>query len=49
MDELVACVLADRETSISVFDAQKTMEFCLAADRSADRGGEPIRLPLVPD
>lgn len=49
MDELVACVLADRETSISVFDAQKTMEFCLAADRSADRGGEPIRLPLLAD
>ena len=33
--ELVACVLEGRETSISVFDAQKTMEICLAADRSA--------------
>ena len=36
IDELVECVLAGRETSISVFDAQKTMEICLAADRSAE-------------
>ena len=49
IDELVACVLDDRETSISVFDAQKTMEACLAADRSAERGGEPIALPLIAD
>jgi predicted dehydrogenase len=49
MDELVACVLADRETSINVFDAQKTMEVCLAADRSAERGGTPVSLPLVAD
>jgi len=47
IDELVACVLEDRETSISVFDAQKTMEICLAADRSAECGGEPITLPLI--
>jgi predicted dehydrogenase len=49
IDELVACVLEDRETSISVFDAQKTMEICLAADRSAECGGQPITLPLIPD
>ena len=49
IDELVACVLDDRETSISVFDAQKTMEVCLAADRSAERGGEPDALPLIAD
>jgi len=49
IDELVTCVLEDRETSISVFDAQKTMEVCLAADRSAERGGQPITLPLVAD
>jgi predicted dehydrogenase len=47
MDELVDCVLKKRETSISVFDAQKTMEICLAADRSADTGGRPVSLPLV--
>ena len=49
IDELVTCVLEDRETSISVFDAQKTMEVCLAADRSADRGGAPVSLPLIRD
>jgi len=49
IDELVACVLDDRETSISVFEAQKTMEVCLAADRSAELGGQPIALPLVAD
>ena len=49
IDELVACILEDRETSISVFDAQKTMEVCLAADRSAEHDGQPIALPLIAD
>jgi predicted dehydrogenase len=49
IDELVACVLEGRDTSIDVFDAQKTMEVCLAADRSAERGGQPVVLPLVGD
>jgi len=49
IDELVACVLEERETSISVFDAQKTMEVCLAADRSAGLGGQPVPLPLIVD
>jgi predicted dehydrogenase len=49
IDELVACVLEGRETSINVFDAQKTMEVCLAADLSAARGGQPVALPLVVD
>ena len=49
IDELVACVLAGRETSINVFEAQKTMEVCLAADRSAELGGKPIALPLIAD
>jgi predicted dehydrogenase len=44
INELVACVLEGRETSISVFDAQKTMEICLAADRSAELGGQPVKL-----
>src|SRR5437660_4813285 len=47
IDELVACVLEDRDTSIDVFDAQKTMEVCLAADRSAELGGAPVSLPLI--
>jgi predicted dehydrogenase len=49
IDELVTCVIEDRETSISVFEAQKTMEVCLAADRSAESGGQPIALPLIGD
>jgi predicted dehydrogenase len=49
IDELVTCVLDGRETSISVFDAQKTMEICLAADRSAELGGRPVSLPLIAD
>ena len=47
MDELVDCILANRETSINVFDAQKTMELCIAADRSAAAGGAPVQLPLI--
>jgi predicted dehydrogenase len=49
IDELIACVRENRETSISVFEAQKTMEVCLAADLSAERGGQPVALPLVYD
>jgi hypothetical protein len=49
MDELVACILDGRETSINVFEAQKTMEVCLAADRSAELGGVPVTLPLIAD
>ena len=46
-EELVTCVIEDRETSTSVFEAQKTMEVCLAADRSAELGGTRIDLPLI--
>jgi hypothetical protein len=49
IDELVACVFAGRETSISVLDAQKMIETCLAADRSAELGGRPVTLPLIAD
>jgi predicted dehydrogenase len=47
IDELVACVREGRETHLSVFDAQRTMEACIAADRSAARSGRPVRLPLL--
>lgn len=47
MDELVGCVLEHRDTSIDVFDAQKTMEVCIAADRSAGLDGTPVALPLI--
>jgi predicted dehydrogenase len=49
IDELVACVREGRETSINVFEAQKTMEVCLAADQSAEQGGRPVALPLIVD
>ena len=49
IDELVDCVREGRETSINVFEAQKTMEVCLAADKSAEDGGRPVALPLVAD
>ncbi len=44
IDELVSCILEDRETHLNVFDAERTMRVCLAADRSAARGGRPVRL-----
>jgi predicted dehydrogenase len=47
IDELVACILERRDTHLNVHDAQKTMEFCIAADRSADAGGKIVRLPLM--
>lgn len=47
IDELVDAVRAGRDTHLNVFDAQKTIEICLAADLSAERGGRPVRLPLV--
>ncbi len=49
IDELVACVLERRETMLNVFDAQKTMEICIAADSSAEKGGAPVTLPLIED
>jgi predicted dehydrogenase len=47
VDELIECVRNGRDTSLNVFDAQKTMEVCLAADRSAERNGETVRLPVI--
>jgi predicted dehydrogenase len=47
MDELIRCVLEKRDTSIDIFDAQKTMELCIAADKSAAEGGKPVSLPLI--
>ena len=45
IDELVTCVLEDRDTHLNVFDAERTMHVCLAADRSAARGGRPVTVP----
>jgi predicted dehydrogenase len=45
IDELVSCILEDRESHLNVFDAERTMRVCLAADRSATKGGRPVRVP----
>jgi predicted dehydrogenase len=47
IDELVDAILTGRDTHIDVFDADRTMQACIAADRSASRHGKPVRLPLV--
>ena len=47
IDDFVDAILTGRETMLNVFDAQKTMEVCLAADQSATTGGRPIALPLI--
>ena len=48
IDDLVESILdPQRRTTIDVFDAQKTMEVCLAADRSAERNGQPVKLPVI--
>lgn len=44
IDELVTCILEDRETHLNVFDAERTMHVCLAADQSAARGGRTVRV-----
>ncbi len=44
VDELVTCILEDRDTHLNVLDADRTMRVCLAADRSAARGGRPVRV-----
>jgi hypothetical protein len=50
IDDLVASVLdPERRTIVDVFDAQKTMEVCLAADHSAEQDGRPVKLPLISD
>jgi predicted dehydrogenase len=47
MDELVDCIREKRESHLNVHDAQKTMEVCMAADLSAERGGKAVKLPLI--
>ena len=47
IDELVSCILEDRETHLNVFDAERTMRVCLAADRSAANGGRPVRVEAM--
>ncbi|MBI3946403.1 MAG: Gfo/Idh/MocA family oxidoreductase [Armatimonadetes bacterium] len=46
IDHFAACVLEGREAMPNIEDACKTQEVCLAAEISAERGGEVVRLPL---
>ena len=46
MNHLVDCILEDRESHVSVADAYKTHEVCIAIDRSIADGGRPVKLPL---
>jgi predicted dehydrogenase len=47
IDDFVDAIVQRRETMLNVFDAQRTMELCIAADRSAAHGGVPVKLPLI--
>lgn len=47
IDHFVDCIINDRESHTNVADAVKTHELAMAADMSAERGGEPIKLPLL--
>jgi len=44
IDELVSAVLEGHETHLNVFDADRTMRACIAADRSAERDGRRVRI-----
>jgi predicted dehydrogenase len=46
MNHLVDCILEDRESFVSIADAYKTHEVCIAIDRSIAQGGQPVKLPL---
>lgn len=46
MDHFVNCILQGVESHCNIEDAARTHELCLAADRSAEMGGEAVRLPL---
>ena len=47
IDHLVDCVLNDQESHVSAEDAVKTHEVVFALDTSAEKGGAPVRLPLL--
>ena len=40
------CILGRKRTIVDLDDAIKTFEIIEAADRSANSGGSPVRLPL---
>jgi predicted dehydrogenase len=46
VDHFVDCILQNKKTIVDLDDAIKTFEIIEAADRSAENGGEPVKLPL---
>ena len=46
VDHFVDCILGRKRTIVDLDDAIKTFEIIEAADRSANSGGSPVRLPL---
>ncbi len=46
MAHFLSCIESGVESHCNVEDAVKTHEVCIACDRSAARGGEPVKLPL---
>jgi predicted dehydrogenase len=46
IDHFVDCILAGRESHVSLADAVNTHEACFAADMSAAQGGRAVKLPL---
>jgi len=47
MQHLVDCIVRDEASHCDVADAFATHEVCMAIDRSAALGGQPVRLPLA--
>lgn len=46
VNHLVDCIREERESHCNVADAYHTHEICIAIDRSIERGGRPVSLPL---
>lgn len=47
INHFVDCIINDKESHTNVEDAVKTHELAIAADMSAERGGEAVKLPLL--
>ena len=46
INHFVDCILNNKKTIVDLDDAVKTFEIIEAADRSAEQGGKPVRLPI---
>jgi predicted dehydrogenase len=46
VDHFVDCIRERKKTMVDLDDAIQTFEIIEAADRSAQSGGKPVKLPL---